>query len=133
MNREINIKLFNISIKNNYIYLELKNKIIKKNINKIKKLFNKHKLYKFKYINNNINTNKIIFNNYLCDNLFDEIDLDYNSIYSPIKIESSIVGIYTSDLINIRDINNTLNLLKYYNQVFFNNNLSNIIIYGIDM
>lgn len=48
-------------------------------------------------------------------------------------IESFIVGIYTSELINIRDINNTLNLLKYYNRVFFNDKLSNIIIYGIDM
>lgn len=107
--------------------------IIKKNIKRIKKLFNRHKLYKFKYINNNINTSNIIFNNYLDDYLFDDLDIDYNSIYSPIKIESCIVGIYTSELINIRDINNTLNLLKYYNRVFLNNSLSNIIIYGINM
>lgn len=43
------------------------------------------------------------------------------------------MGIFTSELINIRDINNTLNLLKYYNRVFLNNSLSNIIIYGINM
>ena len=131
LNRVINIKLFNISTGNNYIYLELKNKIIKRNINNIKKFFIRHRLFKFKYIYNN--TNSCIFNNYLDDYLFDDLDVDFNSIYSPIMIETYIIGIYTSDYITIRDYNDILNLLKYYNRVFIKNKLANIIVYGINI
>ena len=48
-------------------------------------------------------------------------------------IESFVVGIYTSEFINIRDYNDTLNLLKYYNRVFIKNKLANIIVYGINI
>lgn len=133
LNREININLFNICICNNSIILELEESILSNNISKLNNLFNNHKLYIFNKLDDNYRNSNFIVNNYLDDYLFDEIDYDYNSMYSPVEIETKVIGLWRSNNIKMKDYNNTLELLKYYGREFFNNELVNLIIYAIDL
>lgn len=94
-------------------------------------LFIKHKLFKFK-LNNSFNNN-LINSDYLDNNLFDDIDCDSNSLYSPVEIYTSVFNIWSSDYIELDNYNNIFNLLKYYGYVYFNNDLVNLLIYSINL
>lgn len=123
--------MFNIYINNNSINLYLKSNLFYNNIFKLNDLFIKHKLFKFK-LNNSINNN-LINSDYLDNNLFDDIDCDNNSLYSPVEVYTSVFNIWSSDYIELDNYNNMFNLLKYYSYVYFNNELVNLLIYSINL
>ncbi len=65
------------------------------------------------------------------DDIFDELDSDYRSLYSAISIDTNAVELWRTDLIESTDFNNSLTLLDSYSKEFFiKNSLSNILIYG---
>lgn len=99
---------------------------------KLKVYFYNHKLYKF--IDCFDENSNITFRNIIDDYSFDEIDIDYNSKYSPVILNYKVIGLFRSkDIIDFYDIDDLLILLKLYSNQFIDIKITDLLIYGVDV
>ena len=118
--------MFNIIYYDNYIKLVLRKSYFYKYIDSIFDCFYNHKLFDFKYSDN---TGIYNYKNSFDDYLFYDIDRDYNSIYSPISIDTKVINLFEC-FYDSSNSDNTFNLLDSYSREFISNNISLLLMYG---